>query len=79
MSSDVLVETPFERRLIAIKEKFGESLVRTPTYTFCETIEATDEVMATRYLREIIVQGGVYKLRWQDFGLFRPPKGQIKP
>ena len=48
MSLDVLVETPFERRLIAIKEKFGESLVRTPTYTFCETIEATDEVMATR-------------------------------
>ena len=44
--------TPFEQRLIAIKEKFGESLVRTPSYTFCDNIEATDEVMATR-LRKV--------------------------
>ena len=43
-----MVETPFEKRLKAIKEKFGESLVRTPTYTSCDTIEATDEVMASR-------------------------------
>ena len=44
----VLLETPFERRLIAIKEKFGESLVRTPTYAACETIEPTDSVLISR-------------------------------
>ena len=43
-----MIETPFEKRLNAIKEKFGESLVRTPTYTACDTIEATDEVMSSR-------------------------------
>ena len=44
MTSEVIEETPFDTRLIAIKEKFGESLVRTPTYAFCETIKISDEV-----------------------------------
>ena len=56
MSSEVIIETPFERRLAAIKQKFGESLVRTPTYTPCETIKTSDEVMAAR-LRKVEVTG----------------------
>ena len=44
MTSEVIEETPFDTRVIAIKEKFGESLVRTPTYAFCETIKISDEV-----------------------------------
>ena len=48
MSEDVLKESPFDRRLNLIKEKFGESLVRTPTYTFCDTIETTQEVLTQR-------------------------------
>ena len=48
LSSPVLIETPFDKRVNAIKEKFGDSLVRTPTYTHCDTIGATDEVMASR-------------------------------
>ena len=48
LSSPVLIETPFEKRISVIKEKFGDSLVRTPTYTQCDTIGATDEVLASR-------------------------------
>ena len=59
MSSEVIIETPFERRLAAIKQKFGESLVRTPTYTPCETIKTSDEVMAAR-LRKVEVTGDLF-------------------
>ena len=51
MTSEVIVETPFDTRVILIKEKFGESLVRTPTYTFCETIKISDEVILNYFLQ----------------------------
>jgi hypothetical protein len=37
-------ETPFEFRLRTLKERFGESLVRTPTYQPTQLIDATDKV-----------------------------------
>ena len=49
ITSEVISETPFDKRLNAIKEKFGESLVRTPTYTPCETIQISDEVSLLTY------------------------------
>ena len=48
----LVTEDPFEMRLNNLKAKFGESLVRTPTYGKCENLEETDEIMASR-LRKV--------------------------
>ena len=41
-------ETPFELRLRTLKERFGESLVRTPTYERTKMIETTDKILMAR-------------------------------
>ena len=42
-------ETPFDIRMAAMKSKFGENLVRTPTYERCENFESQIESCKSRF------------------------------
>lgn len=44
-------ETPFELRMRHLRERFGESLVRTPTYEKTTLIETTDAILTSRLKR----------------------------
>ena len=48
MNEPAPIETPFEFRLRTLKERFGESLVRTPTYEPTAMIEITDKILTGR-------------------------------
>ena len=48
MNEPAPIETPFEFRLRTLKERFGESLVRTPTYEPTEMIDETDKILTGR-------------------------------
>jgi hypothetical protein len=48
MNEPSVHETPFEFRLRTLKERFGESLVRTPTYEPTKMIDETDKILIGR-------------------------------
>jgi hypothetical protein len=51
MNEPSVHETPFEFRLRTLKERFGESLVRTPTYEPTKMIDETDKILIGRLSR----------------------------
>eukprot|EP00095_Tigriopus_kingsejongensis_P007193 maker-scaffold192_size271026-snap-gene-0.15 protein:Tk07193 transcript:maker-scaffold192_size271026-snap-gene-0.15-mRNA-1 annotation:"denn domain-containing protein 5b" len=48
MHLDTIFETPFELRLVALKDRYGDSLVRTPAYEPCDRIDISAQIMAKR-------------------------------
>lgn len=49
MSQETIIETPFEIRLVMLKDRYGDSLVRTPTYEPCDkSLEISSEALAKR-------------------------------
>ena len=47
-SNGAATETAFEARLSTLKDRFGETLVRTPTYECCDRIDLSDPVLEKR-------------------------------
>ena len=47
-SNEAAKETAFEARLSTLKDRFGETLVRTPTYECCDRIDLSDPVLEKR-------------------------------
>merc|ERR1719392_54401 len=49
ISGGMYLETPFDIRLSNLKSKYGENLVRTPTYERCENYESKIELLKYRF------------------------------
>merc|ERR1719320_484885 len=49
ISGGMYLETPFDVRLSNLKSKYGENLVRTPTYERCENYESKIELLKYRF------------------------------